>query len=338
MPDTNKERFQLTMILGAKTFLWCGAVALTGAFGGALLGTSALAAGISYGTGLLLFGPKVYQSGRETFLSGRDYLRHSDPEVYDRGPKRAKGYDGKDLHESRGSKIEKSVRSTTRTAYWVAGGLVVGGILLTLALTGAGMGVYTAMLGAGAFFGYKIYKNTKRAAADYQAVKNHPKAPKTSEKDKQRAPVELTATKEQSAQKVIAYTGGFLLTGFAVMAMSGLAFGGGVVSAVAATAGWLGAGAVFGRGLVAHGKNILKQTDEQPAEPDLKQHIRDRQQQPEKQAQKQPEKQPIVQKNAQQTVQKTTQQTVQKSTGRPQYTVKSSSVTLAVGAAKKKVR
>ena len=336
MPDANKERFQLTMILGAKTFLWCGAVALTGAFGGALLGTSALAAGISYGTGLLLFGPKVYQSGRETFLSGRDYLRHSDPEIYDRGPTRAKGYDGKDLHESRGSKIEKSVRSTTRTAYWIAGGLVVGGILLASALTGAGMGVYTAMLLAGGFFGYKIYKHGKKMTRDYQDVKDHSKPQE--EKNKRQKQRELSATKEKSAEKFMGYCGKFVLTGFALAAASHLLLGGGTLSAIFATAGWLGAGAVFGRGLVAHGKNILKQTDEQPAEPDLKQHIRDRQQQPEKQAQKQPEKQPIVQKNAQQTVQKTTQQTVQKSTGRPQYTVKSSSVTLAVGAAKKKVR
>ena len=330
MSDTDKEKFQLSLIYGAKTFGWTCAIVAAGAVGG-LLGP--VGAAVGYGAGALIFGPKVYQNGRDTFLSARDHLQQTDPEIY--GHPRPKGFDGRDLHESRGSKIEKSFRSTVKTAAWVAGGLAVGGLLVGMAMSGAGAGVYTLMLGSAAFFGYKIYKNVKQTAADYRSVKAHPKASKGDEKSKEH---QKTAEKERSqtleedrnfkerqkeVQKTMAYAGKFALTGFALMALSGIALGGGAASMVAASVGWLGAGAVFGRGMVAHGKKAFGKMNEPEGE--MRKHLLENQ----REQQRQQTRQPVVQKTTQKT------ETLQKPK-KPQYTVKNVPISVVINGGKGK--
>ena len=284
MSDIGKEKFQLALIHGAKTFGWTCAIVAAGAVG-SLLGP--VGAALGYGAGALIFGPKVYQNGRDTFLSARDHLQQTDPEIY--GHPRPKGFDGRDLHESRGSKIEKSFRSTVKTVAWVAGGLAVGGLLVGMAMTGAGAGVYTLMLGSAAFFGYKIYKNVKQTAADYQAVKVHPQVPKEDKNFKER---------QKSVEKMMSYAGKFALTGFALMALSGIALGGGAASMVAASVGWLGAGAVFGRGMVAHGKKAFGKMNEPEGE--MKKHLLEKQREQQRQQEQQRRQQRQQQQQQQQ--------------------------------------
>lgn len=243
------------------TVLGCGCVGVVGTVGGFFLGGGLVGTAIATGIGACIFGKSIVRNGRQALSSARDYYRRTDPGVFDRDHTldRPRGYDGRELHplNEKSNKFKKALKSCGRTAAWTLG---------SIAGFGVGIGVFGSFglpVVAGIFCAYKALKSFPKAKEDYLDWKNQAPDKKISKKD--RSPVTVEATKEQSFHKVLDYTAAALVGCLGVCMCTQWALGGALglpLTAGVAALGCAGVFRYFGPGILAHAKNAFKKMDE----------------------------------------------------------------------------